>query len=165
MDISSKTEIVLSDFEWFTAIQCGGRRNMFSRKNKLENKAGFPSDGDEWGVHIEGVCGEMAFAKCIGVYFDYTTETFKTKADVLDVEVRTRSKDYYELIIRSDDKDESPFVLVTGKSPKLTVVGWIYCKDAKQEKWLKNHGQRPPAYFVPHSDLRPIADLKKIMGL
>jgi len=87
--------------------------------------------------------------------------TFKSLADLVsDVEVRTRSKDYYDLLVRADDQDSKRFVLVIRKGPKsFEVIGWIKAKEAKQEQWIKTYGNRPPAYFVPKSALKDIKEL------
>jgi hypothetical protein len=97
----------------------------------------------------------MAFAKAAGIYWDAAFDTF-SKPDVGSFQVRTRSRSDYELLVRQCDADDERFVLVTGTMPEFSVRGWILGADAKQERWLRTHGGRPPAYFVPHSELQPI---------
>ena len=120
--------------------------------------------GSSWDAHILGACGEMAYAKCMGVYWTADINTFKGKSDVAGVEVRTRSNHDWDLIIRKDDPAGRPYVLVTGEAPDFQIHGWIMCEDGRQEQWLKNHGGYEPAYFVPKSALRPISVLKIILG-
>jgi hypothetical protein len=113
-------------------------------------------------VHVEGAAGELAVAKALNVEWDATVNTFKGVADILaDIEVRTRSRSDYDLIVRSDDDDNKTFVLVIRKGPKVfETIGWIKAKDAKQEQWVKTYGSRPPAFFVPKSALH---DMEKII--
>jgi hypothetical protein len=150
--------VKLSQREMIIAAQVGAMRHISSLAKGLRDKHGCKLDAG-WQVHIEGACGEMAFAKGIGLYWDAGVDTFKAP-DVGLIQVRTRSKDYYELIVRKDDPDEI-FVLVTGTAPCYTIRGWMNGKDAKQEKWLKGHGGREEAYFVPQSALSGINSLPR----
>jgi hypothetical protein len=141
------------------AAQIGVLRQLEAVRKGLPDRHGF--DGDTgWTIHIEGAAGEIAAAKALGLYWGGTVNTFKTEGDVGNIEVRTRSKPHYDLLVRDNDKNESVFVLVTGKSPKYNVVGWILGKDAKKTEWYADYGNRPPAYFVPQNCLRPIEELK-----
>jgi len=106
-----------------------------------------------WQAHIEGALGEMAFAKALGLYWDGSVNTFKTAADVGAIQVRTRSKPHYELIVRDNDRNDDLFALVRGKCPTYQIVGFIKCGQAKRFEWKKAHGGGVPAYFVPDSAL------------
>jgi hypothetical protein len=109
---------------------------------------------DGWSKHVEGACGELAVAKVLDKYWGGTVNTFKDGGDIgAAIQVRTRTKDYYDLIVRDDDKPEDVFVLVVGKAPSFRVVGWIRGRDAKQPAWIQHHGNRPAAYFVPQAQL------------
>lgn len=107
-----------------------------------------------WQVHVEGALGELAFAKALGLYWDGSVNTFKTGADVGGIQVRTRSKPSYELIVRDNDRDEDWFALVRGKCPTYTVVGCIRARDAKKYEFRKAYGNGKPAFFVPDSALK-----------
>lgn len=152
-------KIKLSISEMHIAAQIGSMRQIQALAKGLPDRHGF--DGlDGWSVHIEGAAGEMAVAKALNLYWGGSVNTFKSLGDIgSQLEVRTRSKDYYELIIRPNDKDDSRYVLVTGRAPNYNVVGWIKGKDAKQEKWSKTHGNRPAAFFVPHKELNDIGTI------
>jgi hypothetical protein len=58
--------------------------------------------------------------------------------------------------VREDDADADCFVLVTGVAPLFRVWGFCSGGEAKQERFLKTYGNRPSAYFVPKSALRPL---------
>src|SRR4051812_35443204 len=81
-------------------------------------------DGDVWGNHIEGAAGECAFAKYAGVYWDASEGTYDRYGDVAGLEVRTRRRKEYELLIRPGDHDKRRFVLVRGVCPSYDIVGW-----------------------------------------
>lgn len=129
-------------------------------------------------IHIEGACGEVAVAKALNVFYDGSVNTFKTGGDIggltltedsqsktISLQVRTRSKDYYDLLIRPNDRDEDIFVLVTGVRPKYSIHGWVQAADVKREEFLNDYGGRPPAYFVPKTELKPLFSIYRIIAL
>lgn len=140
-----------------TAAQVGVMRNVSAIRAGKTNQHGFDEDG--WNIHIEGACGELAAAKALNIYWDGSVNTFKKGADVGPYQIRTRSKHSYDLLVRNDDRDEDIFILVTGRAPEFVVHGWLSGRDAKQDRFLKDHGNRHPAFFVPKSELRPLSTL------
>ena len=152
-------KVSLTVSELLMAANIGIKRHMEALKKGLPDKHGF--DGQNgWTVHIEGAAGELAVAKALNVYWAGTVNTFKTGADVGSLHVRTRSKDNYELLVRDNDLDDGIFIHVTGLAPHYNVVGYLLAAEAKNKKWLREHGDRPAAYFVPNDQLKNIEDLK-----
>lgn len=150
--------ITLSWYELWMASGIGAKRHIESLKGGDSDQHG--CDGmNAWTMHIEGAAGEMAAAKAMGTYYSGSINTYRTGGDVGAIQVRTRSRPEYDLLIRPGDRDGDVFVLVTGRSPDLDVRGWILAKDAKRACWLKAYGGRPPAYFVPQDQLNPISSL------
>lgn len=150
-------DVTLTAHEMATAAWVGVRRQVESKRKGLQDKHGFSGDG--WGMHIEGAGGEMALAKYLGVYWDGSVNTFK-RDDLPGIQVRTRSSHGYELLVRPADSKDEVFVLVTGQMPSYRIRGWIRGADAMRLEWLKAHGGRPPAFFVPHGALKPMEALK-----
>lgn len=112
---------------------------------------------DGWTKHIEGACGELAAAKVLDLHWGGTVNTFKEGGDVGEhIQVRTRSRLDYDLLVREDDPDDAVFVLVVGQVPTFQVVGWIRGRDAKRPEWVKRYGGRPAAYFVPQVSLHAL---------
>jgi|LauGreDrversion4_2_1035121.scaffolds.fasta_scaffold301304_3 hypothetical protein len=147
--------------EFLNAINIGVLRQCSSLRRGLKDAHGAKSDNG-WDMHIEGACGEAAVAKALNVYWSGTVDTFKLGGDLgKSIQVRTRSKDYYELIVRKDDRDDDIFVLVTGKAPKFNVVGWTFGKNAKKQEWMQTHGGREAAWFVPQKELHDISSIPK----
>lgn len=158
MTEEEKITVTLAWHEATMASDIGRMRHLAAIKAGLQDSHGYSGLG--WSEHIEGACGEMALAKYLGIYWDGSVNSFKAN-DLPGVQVKTRSRDDYELIVRPGDSDQSNFVLVTGKCPTYTVRGWIKGADAKRQEWLQDHGGRPPAYFVPHSSLLPIGEMTR----
>jgi hypothetical protein len=151
-------KVTLRWFEVLLAASVGVRRQLEALRASLPDCHGF--DGEtSWQVHIEGACGEMAFAKAARLFWSGSVNSFKNGCDMGNIQVRTRSREDYDLIVRENDRDEDAFVLVIGKAPEYRVVGWIRGADAKRPEWRKTYGNRPAASFVPQAALRDMTML------
>jgi len=148
--------VTLTWYEAAMASEIGRLRQLSSIKRQSPDAHGF--EGVGWNEHIEGACGELAVAKLLGVYWDGSVDTF-ARNDLPGLQVRTRSSHGWDLIVRQDDADATRWVLVTGRCPTFLVRGWIFGHEAKRPQWLRTHGDRPGAYFVPKEHLRPMEAL------
>lgn len=151
--------IVTLDKEEFTfATYIGAQRCIEAKVMGLKDAHGFQGDG--WGISIEGACGELAVAKSLGREWEATVNTFKTGGDVGQYQVRTTSYPEGSLIFRpGKDRESDVFILVIGVAPVFDVVGWIMGSDARQGKWYREYGGRPPAFFVPRDEMRPMSSI------
>lgn len=147
-----KWTVELTPQELMQAAMVGVMRAVSCIRDGRQHKHGANID-ESWQMQIEGACGEAAHAKASGVWWSASVNTFKSEGDVGAVEVRTRSKDDYDLIVRKDDRDDAIYVLVVGRAPCFRVVGWIHGLEAKAPVFLASHGGREEAYFVPQSAL------------
>ena len=154
-------KVTLTGFELFQAAMVGAKRYIESLRMDLPQRPGFrPGEVNRMDVDFEGACGELAVAKALGMYWGGTVNTFQSGGDLGNgIEVRTTR--FHCLIIRPKDKDDVPYVLVKGQAPHYEIAGWMLGRDGKQEKYLKTFDpEKPPAYFVPRKDLRPIEELR-----
>jgi hypothetical protein len=149
------TSVTLTQYELDMAATVGVRRQVSAVASGRKHQHGMSFE-DGWRAHIEGACGELALAKYLGKYWDGSVDTFRSLPDLGNIEIRTRSKSYYELIVREDDDPSKVYVLVTGFAPDYQIRGWIRGADARRDEWLQAHGGRPPAWFVPHDALTSI---------
>lgn len=149
------------NLEWFEvsrAALVGVSRNVEALRKSLTNK--MPTNQRDWDIHILGALGECAFAKATNRYWNGSVNTFKSGGDIGEcIQIRTRSKHSYDLIVRDEDKDGDVFVLVTGGPLEFRVQGWIRAADAKRREYRANYGNYGEAYFVPKDELRPIERL------
>jgi hypothetical protein len=149
--------ITLTSSEMMIAAICGVMRQITNLRDGRRDAYGCQKDG-AWQIHIEGACGEMAVARYLGVYYNGNIGNLRA-SDAGRVQVRTRSRDNYDLIVHPEDNDNVPFVLVTGTAPTYILRGWLLGIDAKQkEYWIDPAGGRP-AYFVPQHYLNPMDEL------
>jgi len=143
--------IELTLHEILVASQVGILRQLEDIK---ANKKSFIGEKQDmaWQRHIEGALSECAMAKYLNVYW---SKSPWFNPDVGDVEVRTTTHETGRLIIRERDKDDTKYYLLTGINGKYTIRGYVYAREAKQDKYLDQPvAGRPPSYFVPQSDLR-----------
>jgi hypothetical protein len=146
-------KITLAWYEAAMASDVGRMRHLASIKAGLQDAHGFTGDG--WSEHIEGACGEMAVAKSLGIYWDGSVNSFSAD-DLPGLQIRTRSRDHYDLLVRRSDRDDAVFVLVTGRCPNYVVHGWARAGDVKLPEYEREYGGREAAWFVPQSALQPI---------
>ena len=146
MNQSSSSFVALTPWEMLLAAQAGVMRQV---ENCKANRIPFYGAGNQndWQLHIEGCLGEFALSKYLGVF--WSGKGRLRAPDVGEVDVRTRSKDNYELILHREDPDNRVFYLLCGVNGRYTVKGWITGEEGKQEKFWKDPAGGRPAFFVP----------------
>jgi hypothetical protein len=143
-------KIELSPAEIMIASQVGIMRQIEDIKAK---KKPFSGEKPEfaWQRHIEGALTECAMAKYLNVYW---SKQVWPNPDVGDIDVRSTHWEHGDLRIEPKDPNNRKFYLLTGLNGTYIIRGWIYAKDAKQDKYLKTYDkEREKKYFVPQSDL------------
>lgn len=112
-------------------------------------------------IHLLGAAGEMAVASHLGLkeFLYKETEAKRGSCDLPSIDVKTRSRHSYDLIVQKNESPNKKFVLVTIEHKKTLIHGWICGNDAmKEEYWSDPAGGRP-AYFVPKTALMPMSTL------
>lgn len=147
--------------EQLFASQAGCMRRISAMRRSRFEPYGTP-DGDLWGTDIESCGAEFAVSKAIGLHWDAVPppESLSSlRGDVQNIEVRsTKHKDGH-LIVHDRDKDDRPFVLVRGTMPDYEIAGWIYARDAKQQRFARPIRNGNYAYFVPCVELHDISEV------
>jgi hypothetical protein len=120
---------------------------------KLNRK---PAHGDEslndWQIHIEGILGEMALSKFLGL--PWNGKGIFRGPDVGDMDCRTAPRDDYALRLHPSDPDDRIFWLVCGKNGTYVIKGWTYARDGKRpELWGSPYAKNRPAFWVPQHEL------------
>ena len=146
-------ELTRAEIEIAKSIGC--LRRMASMKQGHKNAHGF--DGSTaWDIDIEGAAAELAYCKYRGKYWGGCVNTYKGADVGSNVQIRSTTRPDGCLIVRDNDPDDHFFVLVVGRIPAFTVVGFIKGCDAKQKKWIRNPNGREACYFVPQDWLKRI---------
>jgi len=149
--------ITLTSYEVGSGVRVGGLRHYQSVLRGIPDKSQSGPEGG-WSYDIEGALGEIAAAKALNLYWSGSVNSFGA-CDLSGIQVRTRSKAYYDLIVRPNDTENCIWVLVTGAAGTYDVAGWLRGSEAKQQQWFKTPNDRQPAYFIPQSALQPIQTL------
>lgn len=158
--------VTLTESEWLQAQLLGALRQSRAEQRGSKDRHGLIRD-DHHGLllHVLGAAGELAVAQVTNTYPTYSEGVGATQDLGRRIAVRTRSRPYYELIVRRDDADDRvyvlarttmPFVAVTDTPPEIEVVGAIIGSAAKSPAYQRDWGNRRPAYFVPDAVLAPM---------
>lgn len=137
----------------------GMRRQQVNEARGLHGRNSGPRYGQKaLDVHLLGAAGEMAVASHLGMkqFLYRETEARRGSDDLPGIDVKTRSRHKYDLIVQRNEDCEKKFILVTIEKQTTLIHGWCYGKEAMIDaNWADPAGGRA-AYFVPQSVLRPI---------
>lgn len=113
-------------------------------------------------MHMLGAKGEVAVASFLNLEEHlFIEQTAKRGSSDLpgDIEVKTRSKHSYDLIVQRNERVDKKLVLVTIEKDKILLHGWCVAGDVMEEKFWADPARGRPAYFVPKTNLRDISEL------
>jgi hypothetical protein len=156
-------EFVFSDEERQQAMQEGLRRQGFNEGKNLRGRNGGAWKGSKaLEIHLLGAAGEMAVASYLGMkeYLFKETEARRGSDDLPGMDIKTRSKHSYDLIVQKKEDPHKKFVLVTIENQKTFLHGWCYGEEAMEEKYWADPARGRPAFFVPKTVLRSMESLK-----
>jgi len=130
--------VILSHPEIYIAAQVGIMRNVASCQRDLPpvGRSAEAHNDAQWSMDINGAHAELAVAKAYNVYWNPSVRIGKA-TDVGRVQVRSTSRANGRLIKRPNDSDDDIFLLVHCKRPKFQLIGWLYGREAKVERFYK----------------------------
>jgi hypothetical protein len=103
--------------------------------------------------------GEVAAAYYLGLESHlFSEQTAKRGTADLpgDIEVKTRSRHSYDLIVQKDERPDKRLVLVTIQNGTIFLHGWCVAGDVMQERFWADPAGGRPAFFVPKQHLLDI---------
>lgn len=150
------TVVALTPVEAAMAGAVGSIRHGMSVGDRRQDRHGLKPEDDGLQCHILGAAGELAVAKMLGRYWGGDVNTFKRPDLGSNIQVRTRSRHDYDLLIRPDDNPDEIFIHITGSPTRLVIHGWIYGREGMLDEFVQTYGGRPAAWFVPKRVLRPL---------
>jgi hypothetical protein len=156
-------EFVFTEQERQQAMEEGLRRQGFNESKGLRGRNGGAWQGSKaLDIHLLGAAGEMAVASFLGMkdHLFKETEARRGSDDLPGMDIKTRSKHSYDLIVQKREEPQKRFVLVTIQDQKTLLHGWCYGHEAMQEQFWADPARGRPAYFVGKEHLRPMETLK-----
>ncbi len=155
-------EFVFSEEERKQAMEEGMRRQAVNEAKGLRGRNKGAARGDKaLEIHLLGAAGEMAVASFVGLKHELYKESEARRGsdDLPGIDVKTRSKHSYDLIVQKNEDPKKKFVLVTIENQKTLIHGWCWGEEAMDEKFWADPARGRPAYFVPKEFLRPLGTL------
>lgn len=162
--MSDAVAFIFSEEERRIAMEEGKRRQAVNEAKGLRGRNKGPRFGDKaLDIHLLGAAGEMAVASYLGLkhWLYQETEARRGSDDLPGLDVKTRSRHHYDLIIQKNESPSKKFVLVTIEDKTTLIHGWCWGREAMEEKFWADPARGRPAYFVPKQYLRPIEELKE----
>ena len=153
---------VFSEEEKSIAMAEGMRRQGVNEAKGLRGRNGGAWKGSKaLDIHLLGAAGEVAVASYLGMkeHLFKETEARRGSDDLPGIDVKTRSRHQYDLIVQKNENACKKFVLVTIESQKTFLHGWCYGRDAMKEEFWADPARGRPAYFVGKEHLRPMETL------
>jgi len=156
-------EFVFSEEERALAMEEGLRRQGVNEAKGLRGRNGGAWQGSKaLDIHLLGAAGEMAVAAHLGMksFLYKETQAKRGSDDLPGMDIKTRSKHKYDLIVQKNEDLNKKFVLVTIEDKTTLIHGWCYGRDAMKEEFWADPARGRPAYFVGKEHLRPMETLK-----
>jgi hypothetical protein len=156
-------EFVFSEQERQQAMEEGLRRQRVNESKALRGRNGGAWQGSKaLDIHLLGAAGEMAVASFLSMkeHLYQETEARRGSDDLPGMDIKTRSRHSYDLIVQKQEDPRKKFVLVTISQQQTLLWGWCYGHEALQERFWADPARGRPAYFVGKEHLRPMETLK-----
>jgi hypothetical protein len=148
---------VFSEEERRLAMEEGMRRQRVNEARGLRGRNGGAWQGSKaLDIHLLGAAGEVAVASYLGLKEHLFKEAeAKRGSDDLPggIDVKTRSKSRYDLIVQKQEDPNKVFVMVTIENQRTLLHGWCYGHEAMKEEYWADPARGRPAYFVPKEAL------------
>lgn len=153
--------VVLNDNEIIIAKAIAIGRNKSNRSKGIVNQKAGPQSN--WQTELEGVGGEIAFAKALNVYPDFkdAPDTFDVMVGCISVDVKTTRYKNLEVSTSKQPGSVDVYALVTGAIPNYNIIGWYPAELVMGKKRLFTHANGGTVWRVPPTELLPIGELSK----
>ena len=158
-------EITLSPEKLALANAEACRRQQENEAKGLRGRNKAPDKGEKaLKLHRLGCIGEVAVAEYLGLQEHlFSAESAVRGSEDLpgNIEVKTRSKHSYDLLVQFSDDPGKIFVLATHEGGSMTQIrGWIRGCDAMRKEWVREFVRGRPCYAVPQAALSPASTIK-----
>tara|TARA_R110000868_G_scaffold391223_1_gene661161 strand:+ start:246 stop:731 length:486 start_codon:yes stop_codon:yes gene_type:complete len=158
----SPISFVFTPEERQAAMEEGMRRQAVNEAKRLRGRNGGASFGSKaLDIHLLGAAGEMAVASYLGMKHELYKEVEAKRGsdDLPGIDIKTRSKHSYDLIVQTQENPDKKFVLVTIENQQTLLHGWCYGRQAMDVRYWADPARGRPAFFMPKENLHPMETL------
>ncbi|MFZ9315690.1 MAG: hypothetical protein ACO24P_00075 [Candidatus Nanopelagicaceae bacterium] len=149
----------MSEEERALALREAARRQEANEYRNVQGRNGGASTGDlALFYHKIGAAGEVAVASYLGLKDHLFQDLLPTRGSYdlpYGIDVKTRTKHHYDLIVQLDDKPDKNYWLVTIENREIQIHGWISHPDCALKEYIKDPAGGRKAFFVPKARLNP----------
>jgi len=139
-------------------LEAARRQEVNEQRNVLGRNGGASTGELALFYHKIGAAGEVAVASYLGLK-DYLFKDKNPTRDSYDlpynIDVKTRARHNYDLIVQLDDKPDKIYWLVTIENREIQIHGWIPHSECAKTEYIKDPAGGRKAYFVPKKALYP----------
>ena len=117
-------------------------------------------------IHVIGARCELAGKLCLDpVKWNALLDDVRGVPDLSTfIDVKGRRLRHHSLIVQYDDPGEWAYLLVCSSNhPEYDIAGWLWGREAKQEKNRKDPVGGRGAYFADGASLRSVDELKALV--
>jgi len=135
-------------------------QGRFDRRKNTRHRWGYQQNEHSIDVELDAIGAEIAAGLSIGVTWKDSSVP-DSDGDLGErIQVRHTKWGTGRLLVHPEDKDDHCFILVRGKFPTFSIVGWMGGGEAKQRQWWTDPSRRGRwCYAVPGDGLRSISTL------
>lgn len=153
--------VELSADEILSAVVVAAQRKITSDRRRASGsesrRAEHYDEQRTWDQEIESSLAEMAVARWRNRYWMGSRfNGIDAGTDAGNAQVRWTAHSNGHLILYEEDSEEGIYVLVTGRSPSMTIVGWMYGQQAQQPQFWREEGVKCRSWWIPQGALTPI---------
>jgi hypothetical protein len=147
----------LTEEERKVILREANRRQSVNEAKKIAGRNGAAAIGGKaLFYHKIGAAGEWVIASYLGLRSSIFSEFIPVRGSSdlpFRIDVKTRSRHYYDLVVQLDDTGDKVYWLVTIEKKEILIHGWIHAKDCKKDEYIKDPAGGRKAYFIPKSKL------------
>ena len=143
------------------------RRQRVNESFQLKGRNSAPAAGDSaLRMHVLGAKGELAVAQYLNIEDEVFKDLMPSRGSIdlpPNIDVKTRSKHWMDLVVQLDDDPHKIFVHATSEDRNVRLHGWTYGSRVMKNCFQKDPANGRPAYFVASSVLHPMALLRSFL--
>jgi len=143
------------------------RRQLVNESCGLKGRNSAPALGaNSLSIHVLGAKGELAVAQYLNMEDEVFQDQIPTRGSVdlpPNIDVKTRSRHWMDLVVQLDDSSQKIFVHATCENDFVRLHGWTYGHRVMQDCFKQDPAGGRPAYFVRASVLHSMTLLKDFL--